>query len=62
MTKLSTGQRIDDRSLLERLDALCARDRRVTAQLLCHLAEVDRRRLFRERGYSSLFTRVLRTR
>jgi len=55
MTKLNTGKTLDDRSLLERLDALCARDRRVTAQLLWHLAEVDRRGLCRERGYSSLF-------
>jgi len=46
---------VEDRVLVERLEMLCARERRVTAQLLWHLAEVDRRGLYRDCRYSSLF-------
>ena len=53
MTK--SVEHLDDRILLQRLHQLCARERQVTAQLLWHLAEVDRRGLYRDRGYSSLF-------
>ncbi|MDD9946588.1 MAG: hypothetical protein OXU20_36420, partial [Myxococcales bacterium] len=47
--------RITDERLLERLHTLVGKDRRLTAQLLWHLAEVDQRGLHRQQGYSSLF-------
>ena len=47
--------RLDDATLLARLDALVERDRTTTAKLLWHLGEVEARGLFRDEGYSSLF-------
>lgn len=55
MNMTKSVEHLDDRILLQRLHQLCARERQVTAQLLWHLAEVDRRGLYRDRGYSSLF-------
>jgi len=46
---------LDDETLIHRLKALVGRDRKLSAHLLMHLAEVDVRGLFRDRGYSSLF-------
>ena len=54
--------RLTDERLIERLHTLVGKDRHLTAQLLWHLAEVDHRGLHRQRGYSSLLTRVLQTR
>jgi hypothetical protein len=54
---------LNDRDLLERLTQLAQRERTATAALVAHLAEVERRKLYRDRGYSSLFhycVRVLR--
>lgn len=42
--------------LLQEVKALAARERRVTAQLIALLGELDVRRLYLAEGYSSLFT------
>jgi len=47
--------RLDDSVLLQDLRALVARDRALTVELLVHLAEVDRRRLYAAAGYPSMF-------
>jgi len=44
-----------DGSLLRHLSALVAQDRRLTASVLAHLAEVDARRLYLPAGYPSMF-------
>src|SRR5262249_5484537 len=44
-----------DGSLLRHLSALVAQDRRLTASVLAHLAEVDARRLYLPRGYPPMF-------
>jgi hypothetical protein len=46
---------LSDATLLRELSALVARDRLTTAELLAHIAEVDRRRLYAPAGYSSMF-------
>jgi hypothetical protein len=52
MRRLAT---IADDALLERLHVLVGSHRRVTADLIAHLSEVDARRLHVGRGFSSLF-------
>lgn len=42
--------------LLERTKSLVADERRVSADVLLHLREIERRRLFAEAGFSSLFS------
>src|SRR5258705_1764029 len=46
---------VADGALLTRLSSLVARDRRTTARLLAHMAEVDARRLYAPAGYPSMF-------
>jgi len=46
---------VADAALLTRLSTLVARDRRTTARLLAHIAEVDARRLYVTAGYASMF-------
>jgi hypothetical protein len=46
---------LDNDTLVQRLHALLARDRRTSALMLAHLAELDVRGLHRDAGYSSLF-------
>src|SRR5580700_10207076 len=41
--------------LLERTKSLVADERRVSSDVLLHLREIERRRLFAEAGFSSLF-------
>src|SRR5512132_236564 len=45
-----------DRSLLDALHALVAKDRATTAELIAHIAEVDRRQLYRRAGCDSMRT------
>src|SRR5262245_16706441 len=52
---LETIRRLSDEELRVRIQHLRSRERRTTAALLAHLAEFDQRRLYRERGCSSLF-------
>jgi len=51
---------LSDASLQRDLVALVAKDRATTAELLAHLAELDRRRLYRARGYDSLYEYCVR--
>lgn len=45
---------LSDKTLLQQVSTLLARDRIVTAELLLHLAEVDTRRLYVPAGYPSM--------
>ncbi len=49
-----------DSDLLNQTRLLVAREREVTTELLWHLREVEHRRLYAEKGYSSLFDYVRR--
>ena len=51
---------LSDAVLLRNLSALVVLDRRTTADLLAHLAEVDARQLYAEAGYSSMFAYCVR--
>jgi hypothetical protein len=61
---LTTANGLSDRDLLARLDALADRERETAAELVAHLAALDRRpSLYAAEGYSSLYsycTQVLR--
>jgi hypothetical protein len=46
---------LNDRELLARLESLCRREREVTLDVLRHLNEVERRKLYLRLGYSSMF-------
>ena len=52
---LCTLSTLSDHDLLARLTRVVATDRRVTAELIAHLAEVDRRRLYAREACSSMF-------
>src|ERR1700704_4967857 len=47
---------LSDDALLHELSVIVSSHRRVTAELIFHLAEVDARRLHVEKGFSSLFS------
>jgi len=51
---------LSDAALQRDLVALVAKDRATTAELLAHLAELDRRRLYRERNFDSLYEYCVR--
>jgi hypothetical protein len=51
-----TASRLSDRDLLRRVAALAGQERHATVELVAHLAEVDKRKLYRGEGYGSLFT------
>ena len=53
MNRYSLGD-LADRTLFTNLDALDARDRGTTAELLAHLAEIDERKLYVPAGYPCL--------
>ena len=46
---------LTDDTLISKTDALVAREREILAEVLHHLREIERRRLFSELGYKSLF-------
>ena len=46
---------LDDRQLIGSLEDLVARSRRIGAGLIAHLAEMERRKLYLELGYPSLY-------
>jgi len=48
--------RLSNSELLEQVERLAGDERNATARLVASLAEVDRRQLYRNAGYSSLFT------
>ena len=45
---------LSDQSLLAALSTLVAEDRRITARLLAHIAEVDARKLWTRAAYGSM--------
>jgi len=45
----------DEQTLLKRLRALLADDSRAEAELLSFIGEIDHRKLYRQRGFSSMF-------
>ncbi|OFZ55188.1 MAG: hypothetical protein A2428_11620 [Bdellovibrionales bacterium RIFOXYC1_FULL_54_43] len=51
---------LSDSELLSQTQLLVARERKLTAELLWHLREVEHRRLYAEEGFSSLFDYVTR--
>ena len=53
---LGSLHRLSDAELVARLKSLAARERRATALLVAHLAELDTRDVHLRAGYSSLFT------
>ena len=53
-------QTLSDSELLLQTRSLVSRERALTTELLAHLREVERRRLYAEQGYSSLFDYVRR--
>ena len=52
---LASLRRLGDDELVARLKGLAARERRATALLVAHLAELDTRDVYLRAGYSSLF-------
>jgi len=48
-------QKLDNDTLLRKTKDLAKEERRITLEILHHLREINRRRLFAFRGYSSLF-------
>src|SRR5579863_1786593 len=52
MTEL---QNLSDHALLEKTRSLVKEEREITARILHHLREVERRKLFSDLGYPSLF-------
>jgi len=55
MTNARARHRIDEQQLLRDFSSLVGEDRRDTATLLAYLAEIDRRRLYLEHAYPSMF-------
>ncbi len=51
---------LDDRTLLERTTSLVRQERETMTEVLRHLAEVERRKLYASKGYSSLFDYCVR--
>ncbi len=51
---------LSDAALQRDLVALVSKDRATTAELLAHLAELDRRRLYRKAGFDSLYEYCVR--
>jgi hypothetical protein len=58
MTRWNLHQTTDE-TLITELDTLVGDERKRTADVLAHLAEVDARTLYAERGYSSMFRYVV---
>ena len=47
---------LSNATLLAQLEALSRRENEATVDILLHLIEVEKRRLFEREGYSSLFS------
>ena len=48
-------EQVASKELFERVEILRGRERECLARIVLYLAEIDRRGVYRERGYSSLF-------
>jgi hypothetical protein len=53
---LSIAARMTDAELLRRVQVLAGRERQGTVELIGHLAELDKRKIYRGEGYASLFS------
>ena len=51
---------LTDAALLAKVSALSSKENETTVELLLHLAEVDRRKLYLEQGYGSLYSYCVR--
>ncbi len=58
MSKTESIESLSDDRLLSHAKTLAAQERALTAKLLRHLLEIDKRLLFAKLGYSSLFSYV----
>ncbi len=56
MTHRLELQTLTDEKLLARLTELALKERRLIAEVIAHMAEVDARKLYLPRGHSSMFT------
>ena len=56
MNKLSVLEKLEDKTLLSQLRDLLSRENQLLAEILLHLIEVEKRRLFADYGYSSMFS------
>src|SRR5688500_2318217 len=54
-TPITQASRLSDEDLLARCELLAARSRETTVELIAHLAEVQRRQLYRGPGTGSLY-------
>jgi hypothetical protein len=52
---LNLAERLTDAELLRRVEVLAGRERQGTVELIGHLAELDKRKIYRGEGYASLF-------
>lgn len=52
---IAAAARLSDEELLRQVDVLAARARETTVELVAHLAELDKRKLYLPLGYASLF-------
>jgi hypothetical protein len=52
---LTSLRAISDHQLLASVDTIAVQDRKLTLKLLVHLNEIERRKLYLKRGYSSMF-------
>jgi HNH endonuclease len=48
--------RLDKNELFRRFNLARARERGISAEVLAYIAEIDRRKLYRDRGYGSMFS------
>jgi len=53
---MTEAQSLSDEGLWERTHALVSREREITALVLKHLLEIERRKLYLQRGFGSLFS------
>ncbi len=50
---------LSNQTQLGETERLVTDERRITSSILWHFFEIDRRRLYAERGFSSLFIKVI---
>ena len=53
---LNNCEAMSNGELLRAVESLAGRERQATVELVAHVAELDRRKLYREQGYASLFS------
>lgn len=58
MENIKEISKLKDKELLEKFEFFSKQEKEMTAQVVAHLAEIDKRKLYLDEGYSSLFTYV----